>query len=46
MPSDTVIDYVVTGSATAEDDYDNDPLMAHLFFQLAHNHLITNRNFG
>ncbi len=26
MPSDTVIDYVVSGSATAEDDYNDDPL--------------------
>ena len=26
MASDTVIDYVVTGSATADDDYEDDPL--------------------
>ena len=32
MPSDTVIDYVVTGSATAEDDYDNDPLDGSFIF--------------
>lgn len=32
MPSDTVIDYVVTGSATAEDDYDDDPLDGSFIF--------------
>jgi len=26
MPSDTVIEYTVTGSATADDDYEDDPL--------------------
>ena len=26
MPTDTVIDYIVTGSATAEDDYDDGPV--------------------
>ena len=32
MPSDTVIDYVVAGSATAEDDYNNDPLDGSFIF--------------
>ena len=32
MPSDTVIDYVVTGSATAEDDYNDDPLDGSFIF--------------
>ena len=32
MPSDTVIDYVVSGSATAEDDYDDDPLDGSFIF--------------
>ncbi len=32
MPSDTVIDYVVTGSATAEDDYDDGPLDGSFIF--------------
>ena len=32
MASDTVIDYVVTGSATADDDYEDDHWTAHLFF--------------
>ncbi len=26
MPADTVIEYIVTGSATADDDYEDDPL--------------------
>ncbi len=32
MPSDTVIDYVVAGSATAEDDYDDGPLDGSFIF--------------
>tara|TARA_Y100000768_G_scaffold104518_1_gene76587 strand:- start:89 stop:2290 length:2202 start_codon:yes stop_codon:yes gene_type:complete len=32
MPSDTVIDYVVTGSATAEDDYNDGPLDGSFIF--------------
>ena len=32
MPSDTVIDYVVTGSATAEDDYNDEPLDGSFIF--------------
>tara|TARA_X000000368_G_scaffold58257_1_gene41212 strand:- start:26604 stop:28808 length:2205 start_codon:yes stop_codon:yes gene_type:complete len=32
MQSDTVIDYVVSGSATAEDDYDDDPLDGSFIF--------------
>ncbi|MDG2300846.1 MAG: biotin/lipoyl-binding protein [Acidimicrobiales bacterium] len=32
MPTDTVIDYVVTGSATAEDDYDDGPLDGSFIF--------------
>ncbi|MEG3585679.1 MAG: Calx-beta domain-containing protein [Actinomycetota bacterium] len=32
MPSDTVIDYVVSGSATAEDDYNDDPLDGSFIF--------------
>tara|TARA_Y100001970_G_scaffold288772_1_gene416985 strand:- start:695 stop:2878 length:2184 start_codon:yes stop_codon:yes gene_type:complete len=32
MPTDTVIDYIVTGSATAEDDYDDDPLDGSFIF--------------
>lgn len=40
MASDTVIDYVVTGSATADDDYEDDHWTAHLFFPPVLNHLI------
>ena len=40
MASDTVIDYVVTGSATADDDYEDDPWTAHLFSPPVLNHLI------
>ena len=32
MPTDTVIDYIVTGSATAEDDYDDGPLDGSFIF--------------
>lgn len=32
MASDTVIDYVVTGSATADDDYEDDPLDGSFIF--------------
>ena len=32
MPTDTVIDYVVAGSATAEDDYDDGPLDGSFIF--------------
>jgi len=32
MPTDTVIDYIVTGSATAEDDYDDSPLDGSFIF--------------
>ena len=32
MPSDTVIDYVATGSATAGDDFDDDPLDGSFIF--------------
>ena len=32
MPSDTVIDYVVSGSATGEDDYNDDPLDGSFIF--------------
>ena len=32
MPTDTVIDYIVAGSATAEDDYDDGPLDGSFIF--------------
>ncbi|MDG2211005.1 MAG: Calx-beta domain-containing protein [Acidimicrobiales bacterium] len=32
MPSDTVIEYTVTGSATADDDYEDDPLDGSFIF--------------
>ena len=32
MPADTVVEYIVTGSATADDDYEDDPLDGSFIF--------------